>query len=70
MKQKLELLQQPRLKTLILETQGVTLELVPGSFGYFSCYGCDSECQSMIEWDKIFCIVCPKGKAGTCDKPK
>jgi hypothetical protein len=70
LKQKLKLECQPKLKTVILETNGVAVEISPGDYGYLKCYSCESECESLLEWEDIFCLVCNKRKAGLCDKPK
>lgn len=57
---KCEARQEHQLRKLTLTVDGNVMELHHGHFGYFKCTGCENECERYIEWEKLFCLVCPK----------
>jgi hypothetical protein len=60
--QRQEVRQDCRLKKLTLTVDGNVMELHHGHFGYFKCSGCENECERQIDWEKLFCLVCPSRK--------
>ena len=55
--------QECKLRQITLTVDGNVMELHRGEFGYFKCTGCANHCERYIEWEKLFCMVCPQRKS-------